>query len=199
MAPRTSSQFEELREQSRSKILDAALKLFGQKGYESTSISQIAKEAGVSKGLMYNYFHSKEDLINAIMTQAFEVGQKMAMDMMKAETAQDKIRYIIEQGFNWILEHSDYSKTMVQLSLQVGKFPQIQQMVDQKISGWKEHFVQLFEELGFENPEMESYCMGALFDGIGLQYASVGDKIGMERVKEFLIDKYCIRTLKQQE
>ena len=196
MAPRTSSQFEEIREQSKSKILDAALKLFAEKGYENASISQIAKKAGVSKGLMYNYFRSKEDLVTALMEDAMEIGESLAANMMKAETPQDRLRYVIELSFEWILEHSDYSKTMTQLALQVGKFPVIQKMVDGKIQAWRTFFVATMRELGFEQPEMEAYCLGALFDGIGVQYVSVGDKIGLLKVKEFLIDKYCIQTLK---
>lgn len=199
MAPRTSSQFEELREQSRQKILDAALKLFGGKGYESTSISQIAKEAGVSKGLMYNYFSSKEDLVIAIMQDAMKIGEEIAEGMMAATTPQEKLRYVIEHGFSWIVDHAHYSKTMMQLSLQVGKFPVVQKMADDKILAWRSFFVSIMEELEFENPEMEAYTLGALFDGMGIQYLSVGDKIGFEKVKTYLIDKYCIKTLKQQK
>ncbi|MCB0738050.1 MAG: hypothetical protein KDC92_11095, partial [Bacteroidetes bacterium] len=151
-----------------------------------------------SKGLMYNYFKSKEELMQAIMESAFVIGEEMMAGMQHAITPQDKIRFIIESSFTWATEHADYSKTMMQLALQVGKFPMVQKMVDAKIEGFKTIFVHLFEELGFENPEMEAYCLGALFDGIGMQFASVGDKIGYERVKEFLIDKYCNKTLKNE-
>ena len=40
-------------------ILDAPLQVFADEGYHNASISKIAKAAGVSKGLMYNYFESK--------------------------------------------------------------------------------------------------------------------------------------------
>jgi AcrR family transcriptional regulator len=60
MSPRTKQQFEDLRKDRRQAILDAALTVFANNGYHSASVSMIAKEAGVSKGLMYNYFESKE-------------------------------------------------------------------------------------------------------------------------------------------
>ncbi|PLX21155.1 MAG: hypothetical protein C0599_08290 [Salinivirgaceae bacterium] len=50
----------------KEKIVDAAITLFGENGFHNTSISQIAKNAGVSKGLMYNYFESKEELLKYI-------------------------------------------------------------------------------------------------------------------------------------
>lgn len=191
MAPKSSEQFEEIRERSKQNIMDSARKLFAEKGYDATSISAITREAGISKGLLYNYFNSKEELLLGILNEAMEIGNEMAALLFQAEKPEDKIRLIIEQGFKWITEHEDYSKTLMALSIQVGKLPQIQQMVDGKIEGYRQLFTQLFADLGFENPEMEAYCLGALFDGIGLQYISVGDKIGMEKVKAFLLEKYC--------
>ena len=46
--------FEEMRQRSEEKILAVALELFATKGYKNTSISDIAKKANISKGLMYN-------------------------------------------------------------------------------------------------------------------------------------------------
>ena len=63
MSPRTKQQFEDIREEKRSLIMKVALELFAEEGYHNTSISKIASRAGISKGLLYNYFDSKEDLI----------------------------------------------------------------------------------------------------------------------------------------
>ena len=199
MAPRTSSQFAQIREKSKAKIIETALTLFAEQGYHGTSISLIAKKAEVSKGLMYNYFHSKEDLLNAILEDAYRHGDEITQLMVQAKTPQDQIQVVIEQSFKWAVEeHAEYSKMMMSLSLQVGKFPKVQQMVDAKIEGMRGFYVHLFEGLGFENPEMEAYAFGATMDGIGLQMASVGDKIGMDRMKQFLIEKYCKNTLKTE-
>ncbi len=50
------------REARKKEILDAALKLFSRKGYEETSMDEIAERAELSKGILYYYFHSKEEL-----------------------------------------------------------------------------------------------------------------------------------------
>jgi len=47
----------------RAQILRAAVKLFSEKGYYTTTISQIAREAGVSTGLIYQYFGDKDDIL----------------------------------------------------------------------------------------------------------------------------------------
>ncbi len=51
------------RDQRKREIALAALELFAQNGFEATSISEIAQAAGISKGSIYLYFNSKEDLI----------------------------------------------------------------------------------------------------------------------------------------
>lgn len=53
----------------RQEILDTALRLFGEKGYEKTSIADIAKAMGVAQGLCYRYFPSKEALFDTVLEQ----------------------------------------------------------------------------------------------------------------------------------
>ena len=53
----------------KQEILDTALKLFGEKGYENTSIADIAKAIGVAQGLCYRYFPSKEALSDSAIEQ----------------------------------------------------------------------------------------------------------------------------------
>jgi TetR/AcrR family transcriptional repressor of nem operon len=56
-------------EQRRAELLAAGQALFGAKGIAATSLEDIAHLAGVSKGLFYLYFHSKEDLVLALQEQ----------------------------------------------------------------------------------------------------------------------------------
>jgi TetR/AcrR family fatty acid metabolism transcriptional regulator len=53
----------------RSIILDAALKTFVKRGYPATKVAEIASEAGVAEGTLYNYFQSKEDLLLALFDE----------------------------------------------------------------------------------------------------------------------------------
>ena len=57
----------------KQEILDTALKLFGEKGYEKTSIADIAKTIGVAQGLCYRYFPSKETLFDSAIEQYADV------------------------------------------------------------------------------------------------------------------------------
>jgi AcrR family transcriptional regulator len=70
MSPRTPKQFQEIREEKRTLIMDVALQHFANEGYFKTTINHIARHAGISKGLMYNYFASKESLLDEIIKRS---------------------------------------------------------------------------------------------------------------------------------
>ena len=78
----------------RQEIMDTALRLFGEKGYEKTSITDIAKAVGVAQGLCYRYFPSKEALFDSAIEQYAGV---LAAQMTASENDGDKtLRQIIE-------------------------------------------------------------------------------------------------------
>lgn len=56
-------------QRGKQKLFTAAINLFESQGYFATSIEQITIEAGVSKGLVYHYFKSKEELLESLITE----------------------------------------------------------------------------------------------------------------------------------
>ena len=59
--------FRRRKEDRPQEITEAALLAFAEKGYEATRVDEVAKRAGVSKGLLYLYFKTKEDLFKAVI------------------------------------------------------------------------------------------------------------------------------------
>lgn len=70
--PRSKSQSEQMRAESREKILTTAQQLFAQRGYDGCSISDIARHSEMSKANIYWYFSSKEELFGAVLMDGFE-------------------------------------------------------------------------------------------------------------------------------
>ncbi|HHU56170.1 MAG TPA: TetR/AcrR family transcriptional regulator [Acholeplasmataceae bacterium] len=68
----TPEQFAKMREESKTKIMDAATRVFIKNGFDGTSIKMIAQECGISVGLMYRYFKNKEDLFLEIVDNLLE-------------------------------------------------------------------------------------------------------------------------------
>jgi len=68
--PRTKEYGQIKRAETREKILSSAVKLFAQKGLNATSAADIAKGAGVSVGLMYHYYKTKDEVFGALIKDA---------------------------------------------------------------------------------------------------------------------------------
>jgi AcrR family transcriptional regulator len=61
-----------IKDERRGQILSAALKLFATKGLSAAKIADISSEMGISQGLIYHYFRSKEDIFVELIKSAFE-------------------------------------------------------------------------------------------------------------------------------
>jgi len=92
----------------RKAILEAALKLFTERGFHGTSTAQISKEAGVATGTLFNYFPTKEDLINSLY---FEVkgnlNHAMGKDLEAEGTFQGKLRKIWSNLVKWGVDNQE--------------------------------------------------------------------------------------------
>ncbi|MGW5777951.1 TetR/AcrR family transcriptional regulator [Streptomyces sp. NPDC003863] len=72
------------------RLLDAALDLFAEKGFDGTSVQDVVRAAGVTKGAMYHYFPSKDDLLHEIYLRVLRMQTEhldavVAMDLPVAE------------------------------------------------------------------------------------------------------------------
>ena len=65
----SSSRWQRRKEDRPEEILNAALELFTEKGFAATRMDDVAKNAGISKGTLYNYFESKESIFYAVVQE----------------------------------------------------------------------------------------------------------------------------------
>lgn len=101
MSPRNEEQNMLIKDERREQILSAALKVFGRKGFAATKISDIAATGGVSHGLVYHYFSSKEEIFYDLLKRAMSTSaQSLRMVDQMALTPLEKVRktahYILE-------------------------------------------------------------------------------------------------------
>ncbi len=190
MSPRTEEQFEEIRGQKRMLIINTALELFANNGFHSTSIQQIARQAGISKGLIYNYFESKEALMHAILDKGIEEMLSIFDPNKDGILEKHELELFIHESFKMIEENMKFWKLYFSISLQ----PAIYNLVKEKIiqaEPLMSMTTDYFKKRGVKNPEMESYLFGALMDGIAVQYIMNPERYPIKQIKASLIEKYC--------
>ncbi|RIW34618.1 TetR/AcrR family transcriptional regulator [Bacillus salacetis] len=96
----------------RKAILEAAVELFAEHGYTQTSMQQIADSIGISKGSLYSFFHSKEDLIISIYEHyqqlVFERAYVVGLDAEMP--GEERLAKQFQVQFEGILEYKSYMK-----------------------------------------------------------------------------------------
>ncbi len=102
------------KQQRRNDIIDAAERLFFKKGFEHTTMDQVAEEAELSKGTLYLYFKSKEDLYLAINVRGMEILQNMFRQAVKkGKTGIEKTENIGRAYYAFSREYPDYFSAMI--------------------------------------------------------------------------------------
>jgi AcrR family transcriptional regulator len=190
MSPRSTSVNEKIRSDSTRKILDAAFQLMAKNGYDSTSIAQIAKNAGVSKGLMYNYFESKEDLLKTLISGAFIEGEKIMADIISHD-ASETLQNLFKWFFSELRERPEYWRLITQLTLQIDKFEFVQEFAKNKMKDYVIFLSGLLAQIGIQYPKQEAQLIAGLFDGIAMQYLVIKKDYPLDEMELYLIEKYC--------
>jgi AcrR family transcriptional regulator len=191
MAPRTEEQYEQIREQKKALILEEALKLFADEGFHSTSISKIAKSAGISKGLMYNYFNSKEALLHEIVLSGINDLTRTFDPNKDGILTTEELEYFINQTFYILKTNIKYWKLYFAIILQ----PSVLKIFGTDFSNILEPIFKMLEEYfrrkGYDNPELESKLFGAILDGLSFHYIIDPENFPLEEIKKTLINRYA--------
>ena len=191
MSPRTEQQFEEIRVTRKKKIMDTALELFAQEGFDVTSISSIAYKAGISKGLLYNYFESKEDLIRSIIFNGFDRMSRLIDPNKDGVLTRQEMRFFIKEMFSALKEEPYYWKLYFNLFFQPHVLRKVEKRLAVLIKSYLKMFSEYFATIGSEDPETDAIFFGALLDGIGFQFMVNPKKFPLEKIKNKLLKMYC--------
>src|SRR5204862_2516495 len=108
---------------AREKILQPATRLFSVHGYSNTSLSQVAKEAEVSKALIFWHFENKEKLFRTALQRTLEPYVVNVLDDLEGLSEVDQIRKLIDADYAFVSENIYSVKFVVSLILREEKHP----------------------------------------------------------------------------
>ncbi len=171
--------------------MDVALELFAEEGFHSASISKIASKAGISKGLMYNYFDSKEELIKEIIEEGLDKLFAMLDPNKDGLVTKEEMKDFIEMMFDIMKANTKYWTLYFSLMLQPSVLKLVQDKVEKIYSTYIPMLSKYFESLGHEDPLTDAFIFGALLDGVAFSFIANAEHYPYEKIKNRLIQLYC--------
>ncbi|MBP6978894.1 MAG: TetR/AcrR family transcriptional regulator [Bacteroidales bacterium] len=188
--PRTEKQYEEIRENRKALIMETALELFANEGYYPTSISKIAKKAGISKGLMYNYFPSKEQLIREIIDQGIQDLLTTFDPDKDGVLTEMEFEFMINAIFGILQENIRYWRLYFSLIMQASVHPLVHEGFAKLVPRLLQTQVHYFEKKGVSDPVSEAIFFAAVLDGIAFNFIIDPDHFPVTKIKQLIIEKF---------
>lgn len=190
MAPRTEQQHQAAREESRQRILASALALFSRLGYERTSVRMIATEAGISQGLLYNYFASKDDVLKALFERSMRDVLRTFNALQGSDPPAERLRRYIRACFAVVEENLEFWR----LAYGVRAQPAVLARLGADFSVWESTILDTLEEpfrtLALPHPRIEARILFALIDGLSQQYARDPEHFPLREIADVVVARY---------
>ena len=177
--------------QRRKQILDAARALFAHSGYHGVTVDAIAAWSGISKGNLYWYFKSKQDILHLLFDDIVEQLTKPSEIILKSDIApQDKLRAFAMSHLHAAEAYPD----SVSIILQIAGQQELKDMVSSGYPLWIRHYVDsltpLFTEMGEKDPETIATLFATTIDGL-MAMVSMGQGIyDKERIMAVIEERF---------
>jgi len=151
----------------RKQILDAARALFARSGYHGVTVDTIATWSGISKGNLYWYFKSKQDILHLLFENMVETLTLPAQVILKSDiSAEDKLCAFARSHLEAAEAHPDAVAIMLQISGQ----QELNDMISSEYSLWMRQNIDLltplFVDLGEKDAEMVATLYATTIDSL---------------------------------
>jgi len=105
-------------EDKRNAILDAASRVFAERGLTAAPTSEISKRAGVAEGTLFTYFKTKDDLINALYREIkLELADAMMSGFPRKKSVRTRLRHVWDSYVNWGVTNPEQRRVLAQLQV----------------------------------------------------------------------------------
>ena len=127
----------------RQEILRTAARLFQQRGYDATSMNDVAAALRLSKGGLYHHFQSKDEILFHMMSHAMDITEERVINVVRrVEGAQERLRTLIRLHIEVVLSEEDREITVM-----LHENHPLPLALRRKINGRKKDYVHFVENL----------------------------------------------------
>ncbi|MED4636024.1 TetR/AcrR family transcriptional regulator [Peribacillus frigoritolerans] len=192
--PRTPEENDRIRQASKEKIRAAAMELFIKQGYYATSISDIAKQAGISKGLLYNYYKGKEELLSEMVEARIKEVVEVMEEAFTLNTPREQLEHIINGAIDNIHQKPEVHRFYLHLQTQPESDEELikySHLVIEENARQFEFQCKIFESMGEREPRKRSLYFSSVLQGIMLMISTYQQGFPIEEIKNQIKSEFC--------
>jgi AcrR family transcriptional regulator len=189
--PRSSEQNDALRRERQDHIERAALAVFARLGFQRATVRDVAREAGVSQGLLYHYFATKDELLAAVFRRGT---RDVAAALGAAEpsgTPAERFAAFVRASFRLLDEHRDYWR----LHHLIRHDPAVMASLGDELHAWSDAIAtslgDLLGALGHPDAPSRARVLFAAVDGVAQHYLLDPERYPLTSVTEALLATFA--------
>ena len=174
-------------EHRKDKILAAARAVFDEKGYESATVSDIVRRAGVAQGTFYLYFASKRDAVLELARRPMEeVAARMESARANVNSFEEMIRATARIAFDWERPNMDLCRLMTQAKQSSNDFFESSAVTQRMHGSMVSMFQQAMASGQMEpmDPEMAAVMFHLIVSGALAEASATGNEAYSRQVEE---------------
>ncbi|RKN83722.1 TetR/AcrR family transcriptional regulator [Paenibacillus ginsengarvi] len=192
--PRTREENERIRQAAKENIRTSAMEMFIERGYHDASIDDVAKQAGVSKGLMYNYYKGKEELLAEMVQFRIDEISRVMEAASALDSPADQLKHIVEGALDNVKKRPQVYRFYLHLQTQPEQdkvLSKYSQMLNEAMA--KQFKVQcgMFAGLGAADEQLRSLYFSSTLHGAMLMISTYPDGYPVDEIKEQIIKQFC--------
>ncbi|MBW6536398.1 MAG: TetR/AcrR family transcriptional regulator [Mariniphaga sp.] len=192
--PRSQEQYDEIRKQKKQLIMDTALELFAENGFHATTMSKVAKKAGVSKGLAYNYFESKQEILDEIIKTGFDSIYSHFDLNHDGVLTRDEFEHFIRNSFKAISQNRKFWKLYSAIIMQSDLAESMMEKYGDRSQNIIKMLKQFISNMGSKDTEGDLMVISSLVKGALLVVISAPDFFPVKQLED-KVTEACFRLI----
>lgn len=174
----------------KQELIEIATQLFSEKGFENTALSEVCDAAGVSKGLIFHHFKSKNGLLREIFTRTTNLIIEINSNEKSDLSAQEALIEMLEAFFLQLEADKLFFQFNLNMIVQPNTRTILEDLIKERSTFILKATKNIFDEIDSQNSLIKSHMLIAELDGIALSYLGIYKDFPLNQIKEHIIEKY---------
>lgn len=199
MCPRSAATNARMRDAAREKIIAASLEAFAARGFDGAAVKEIAERAGVSKGLPYHYFKSKEALLAAALRSRLDDLLELTERVERLPDPETRLEALFDGLISHARERPEVFRFYLSVVLGAGgeRLDGVAARLREPMDVYLGRLRDIFVDVGSADPETDAQLFRAVLLGVCVRLAS-GVEVPIPALKQRLLDTFLPRPVESE-